>query len=149
MTLIVSAVVIDYHLDNGVEPVVTLCKMCLLSIIPCLLTTSTVHWDTPLALQAYYGAFMSPEIVNDFVKWVLEKRHHWCTHTAFSYAKTVFQAYNGRVKTWWVSAIYRHRNGLNCFRYTFNEPSAYCGKIIAYPFSKHSVYQNLLPQAYR
>ncbi|PBK89625.1 glycoside hydrolase [Armillaria gallica] len=78
--------VINYHLDNGVEPVVTL-----------------FHWDTPLALQAYYGAFTSPEIVNDFV----------------NYAKTVFQAYNGRVKTW----------------YTFNEPSAYCGKIIAYPFN--------------
>ncbi|PBK89646.1 glycoside hydrolase [Armillaria gallica] len=43
--------VIDYHLAHGVEPVVTL-----------------FHWDTPLALQAYYGAFTSPEIVNDFVK---------------------------------------------------------------------------------
>ncbi len=66
--LIVSAAVIDYHLDNGVEPVVTLCRMCLLSNTPCLLTTSTVHWDTPLTLLAYYGAFTSPEIVNDFVK---------------------------------------------------------------------------------
>ncbi|KAK0436821.1 glycoside hydrolase superfamily [Desarmillaria tabescens] len=78
--------VIDYHLDHGVEPVVTL-----------------FHWDTPLALQAYYGAFTSPQIVDDFV----------------NYAKTVFQAYNGRVKTW----------------YTFNEPGAYCNKITAYPFN--------------
>ncbi|KAK0234942.1 glycoside hydrolase superfamily [Armillaria nabsnona] len=78
--------VIDYHSAHGVEPVVTL-----------------FHWDTPLALQAYYGGFTSSELVNDFV----------------NYAKTVFQAYNGRVKTW----------------YTFNEPSAYCGKITAYPFN--------------
>ncbi|KAK0475771.1 glycoside hydrolase superfamily [Armillaria novae-zelandiae] len=77
--------VIDYHSAHGVEPVVTL-----------------FHWDTPLALQAYYGGFTSAEIVNDFV----------------NYAKTVFQAYNGRVKTW----------------YTFNEPSAYCSKITDYPF---------------
>ncbi|KAK0234938.1 glycoside hydrolase superfamily [Armillaria nabsnona] len=78
--------VIDYHSAHGVEPVVTL-----------------FHWDTPLALQAYYGAFTSPEIVNDFV----------------NYAKTVFQAYNGRVKTW----------------YTFNEPGIYCGKMSTYPFN--------------
>ncbi|KAK0186406.1 glycoside hydrolase superfamily [Armillaria mellea] len=77
--------VVDYHSAHGVEPVVTL-----------------FHWDTPLALQAYYGGFTSPEIVNDFV----------------NYAKTVFQAYNGRVKTW----------------YTFNEPSAYCNRITTYPF---------------
>ncbi|KAK0487987.1 glycoside hydrolase superfamily [Armillaria luteobubalina] len=78
--------VIDYHLDNGVEPVVTL-----------------FHWDTPLALQAYYGGFTSPEIVNDFV----------------NYAKTVFKAYDGRVKTW----------------YTFNEASTYCRRITEYPFN--------------
>ncbi|PBK66031.1 glycoside hydrolase [Armillaria solidipes] len=77
--------VIDYHLAHGVEPVVTL-----------------FHWDTPLALQAYYGAFTSPEIVDDFV----------------NYAKTVFKAYNGRVKTW----------------YTFNEPSIYCGQVASSPF---------------
>ncbi|KAK0451444.1 glycoside hydrolase superfamily [Desarmillaria tabescens] len=40
-----------------------------------------VHWETPLALKAYYGAFTSPEIVDDFV----------------NYAKTVFKAYNGRI----------------------------------------------------
>ncbi|PBK89630.1 glycoside hydrolase family 1 protein [Armillaria gallica] len=62
--------VIDYHLAHGVEPVVTL-----------------FHWDTPVALQGYYGAFTSPKIVNDFVE------------------------------------------------YTFNEPSAYCGKMAAYPFN--------------
>ncbi|KXN92057.1 Beta-glucosidase 1A [Leucoagaricus sp. SymC.cos] len=42
---------IDYHISKGVEPVVTL-----------------FHWDVPLALQAYYGGFTSPKIVNDFVK---------------------------------------------------------------------------------
>ncbi|KAK0199710.1 glycoside hydrolase superfamily [Desarmillaria ectypa] len=78
--------VIDYHLAHGVEPVVTL-----------------FHWDTPLALQAYYGAFTSPEVVDDFV----------------NYAKTVFKAYNGRVKTW----------------YTFNEPRAYCGQVAIYLFN--------------
>ncbi|KAK0451430.1 glycoside hydrolase superfamily [Desarmillaria tabescens] len=57
--------VIDYHWAQGVEPVVTL-----------------FHWDTPLALQAYYGGFTSPKIVDDFVK-------------------QVFKAYNGRVKTWY------------------------------------------------
>ncbi|KAK0475774.1 glycoside hydrolase superfamily [Armillaria novae-zelandiae] len=77
--------VIDYHLAHGVEPVVTL-----------------FHWDTPLAIQTYYGGFTSPEIVDDFV----------------NYAKTVFKAYNGRVKTW----------------YTFNEPRIYCGQVAYYPF---------------
>ncbi|KAJ3513198.1 hypothetical protein NLJ89_g3092 [Agrocybe chaxingu] len=70
--------VIDYHLQAGVEPIVTL-----------------FHWDTPLALHAYYGGFMAPESVDDFVH----------------YAKTVFKAYNGRVKTW----------------FTFNEPRGFCG----------------------
>ncbi|KAK7049291.1 hypothetical protein VNI00_005892 [Paramarasmius palmivorus] len=59
---------IDYSLELGIEPVVTL-----------------FHWDMPLALQAYYGGFTSGEIVNDFV----------------NYAKTVFKAFNGRVKTWY------------------------------------------------
>ncbi|KAJ3488781.1 hypothetical protein NLJ89_g11582 [Agrocybe chaxingu] len=59
--------VIDYHLQAGVEPIVTL-----------------FHWDTPLALHAYYGGFMAPESVDDFVH----------------YAKTVFKACNGRVKAW-------------------------------------------------
>ncbi|KAG6916307.1 hypothetical protein DXG01_007464 [Tephrocybe rancida] len=58
---------IDYHIKSGVEPVVTL-----------------FHWDTPLSIQAYYGGFTAPNVVEDFV----------------NYAKTVFKAYNGRVKTW-------------------------------------------------
>ncbi|SJL09047.1 uncharacterized protein ARMOST_12423 [Armillaria ostoyae] len=78
--------IIDYHLAHGVEPVVTL-----------------FHWDTPLALQAYYEGFTSPEIIDDFV----------------DYAKTVFKAYNGRVKTW----------------YTFNEPRDYCDQLASYPFN--------------
>ncbi|KAK0199715.1 glycoside hydrolase superfamily [Desarmillaria ectypa] len=77
--------VIDYHLAHNVEPVVTL-----------------FHWDTPVALQAYYGGFTSPEIVDDFV----------------NYARTVFKAYDGRVKTW----------------YTFNEPSIYCNQVASSPF---------------
>ncbi|KAL0061819.1 hypothetical protein AAF712_011337 [Marasmius tenuissimus] len=77
---------IDYSLEQGVEPVVTL-----------------FHWDTPLPLQAYYGGFTSGEIVDDFV----------------NYAKTVFEAYDGRVKTW----------------YTFNEPGVYCSQIASYPFN--------------
>ncbi|KAK0451432.1 glycoside hydrolase superfamily [Desarmillaria tabescens] len=81
--------VIDYHLVRGVEPVVTL-----------------FHFDVPLALQAYYGGFTSPKIVDDFV----------------NYAKTVFKAYNGRVKTW----------------YTFNEPRTYCGQVASYPFNFHA-----------
>ncbi|KAJ3565484.1 hypothetical protein NP233_g7603 [Leucocoprinus birnbaumii] len=43
--------VINNHIQHGVEPVVTL-----------------FHWDVPLALQAYYGGFTSPKIVDDFVK---------------------------------------------------------------------------------
>ncbi|KAL0578183.1 hypothetical protein V5O48_003814 [Marasmius crinis-equi] len=77
---------IDYSLEQGVQPVVTL-----------------FHWDTPLPLQVFYGGFTSGEIVDDFV----------------NYAKTVFKAYNGRVKTW----------------YTFNEPRVYCGQIAGYPFN--------------
>ncbi|KAF5370941.1 hypothetical protein D9615_009790 [Tricholomella constricta] len=77
---------IDYHIKSGVEPVVTL-----------------FHWDTPLAIQAYYGGFTSSKVVDDFV----------------NYAKTVFKAYNGRVKTW----------------YTFNEPRVYCSQVGGYPFN--------------
>ncbi|KAF8882139.1 glycoside hydrolase superfamily [Infundibulicybe gibba] len=66
---------IDYHIQSGVEPVLTL-----------------FHWDTPLALQAYYGGFTSPKIVDDFV----------------NYAKTVFKAYNGRIKTWYSLSSIRH-----------------------------------------
>ncbi|KAI5835653.1 glycoside hydrolase [Schizophyllum commune Tattone D] len=58
------------------------------------------HWDLPLALQLYYGGFTSPKIVDDFV----------------NYAKTVFQAYGDRVKTW----------------VTFNEPLEYCNQIAAF-----------------
>ncbi|KAF8900765.1 glycoside hydrolase superfamily [Gymnopilus junonius] len=67
---------IDYHIASGVTPVATL-----------------FHWDTPLSIQAYYGGFLSPQVVDDFV----------------NYAKTVFKAFNGKVKTW----------------YTFNEPRVY------------------------
>ncbi|CAK5276679.1 unnamed protein product [Mycena citricolor] len=64
---------------------------------------SLVHWDVPLALLAHYGGFTSPKIVDDFVH----------------YAKTVFKAYNGRIKTW----------------YTFNEPRVFCAFFIDPPFS--------------
>ncbi|KAJ7041017.1 glycoside hydrolase superfamily [Mycena alexandri] len=77
---------INYHIQNGVAPVATL-----------------FHWDTPLALAAYYGGFTSPDVVDDFVH----------------YAKTVFAAYNGRVKTW----------------YTFNEPRVFCSQTAGYPFN--------------
>ncbi|GLB40928.1 putative glycosyl hydrolase 1 family protein [Lyophyllum shimeji] len=42
---------IDYHIKFGVEPVVTL-----------------FHWDLPLAIQAYYGGFTSPKVVDDFLR---------------------------------------------------------------------------------
>ncbi|KAL5522617.1 hypothetical protein ACEPAG_8634 [Sanghuangporus baumii] len=61
------------------------------------------HWDMPLALSAFYGGLTSEEFVADF--------EH--------YARTVFEAYNGRVKTW----------------YTFNEPHVYCQQITTYPFN--------------
>ncbi|KAF7303811.1 Glycoside hydrolase family 1 protein [Mycena indigotica] len=77
---------IDYHIAHGVEPVVTL-----------------FHWDTPLAMSAYYGGFTSPEVVEDFI----------------NYAKIVFAAYKGRVKTW----------------YTFNEPRVFCMGTGLYPFN--------------
>ncbi|KAJ3905960.1 glycoside hydrolase superfamily [Lentinula edodes] len=60
--------VIATHLQFNVTPVVTL-----------------FHWDVPLALNAYYGGFASPNIVDDFIH----------------YAKTVFTAYNGSVHTWY------------------------------------------------
>ncbi|KAL5523033.1 hypothetical protein ACEPAF_1300 [Sanghuangporus sanghuang] len=61
------------------------------------------HWDMPLALSAFYGGLTSEEFVVDF--------EH--------YARTVFEAYNGRVRTW----------------YTFNEPHVYCQGITTYPFN--------------
>ncbi|KAF5391045.1 hypothetical protein D9757_003994 [Collybiopsis confluens] len=60
--------VIKSHLKAKVDPVVTL-----------------FHWDTPLALEVYYGGFTSPNITDDFIH----------------YAKTVFAAYNGSVHTWY------------------------------------------------
>ncbi|KAG6848242.1 hypothetical protein H0H93_002010 [Arthromyces matolae] len=57
----------------------------------------------PVATLSYYGGFTSPKVVDDFV----------------NYAKTVFKAYNGRVKTW----------------YTFNEPRVYCSQVGGYPFN--------------
>ncbi|KAJ4478624.1 glycoside hydrolase superfamily [Lentinula edodes] len=60
--------VIDSHLKANITPVVTL-----------------FHWDTPLALEVYYGGFTSPNITDDFI----------------NYAKTVFTAYNGSVHTWY------------------------------------------------
>ncbi|KAJ7770266.1 glycoside hydrolase superfamily [Mycena maculata] len=59
---------INYHIQNGVAPVATL-----------------YHWDTPLALAAYYGGFTSPEIIDDYIH----------------YAKTVFAAFNGTIQTWY------------------------------------------------
>ncbi|KAK7054359.1 hypothetical protein VNI00_003553 [Paramarasmius palmivorus] len=91
-----NTTVIDYSLELGIEPVVTL-----------------FHWDMPLALQAYYGGFTSEEIVDDFV----------------NYAKTVFKAYNGRVKTW----------------FTFNEPRVFCSRTGQYPFSTRSSFPRHLP----
>ncbi|KAF5387514.1 hypothetical protein D9757_006593 [Collybiopsis confluens] len=60
--------VIATYLKFNINPVVTL-----------------FHWDLPLALNAYYGGFTSPNVINDFVH----------------YAKTVFTAYNGSVHTWY------------------------------------------------
>ncbi|KAF8915723.1 glycoside hydrolase superfamily [Mucidula mucida] len=89
--------VIDYHLARGIAPVVTL-----------------FHWDTPLALQAYYGGFTSPQIVDDFV----------------NYAVTVFKAYNGRVNTWYAFVQLTSDSKVH-----FNEPRVYCGQIASYPFT--------------
>ncbi|KAL5499105.1 hypothetical protein ACEPAH_1623 [Sanghuangporus vaninii] len=81
---------IDYSISLGIEPVVTL-----------------FHWDMPLALTVFYGGLTSEEFVADFEQ---------CT---VSYARTIFEAYKGRVKTW----------------YTFNEPHVYCQQIATYPFN--------------
>ncbi|CAO3660122.1 unnamed protein product [Umbelopsis vinacea] len=59
--------VIDEAIKNNIEPIVTL-----------------FHWDTPLALSAEYGSFMSPRLVDDF----------------HAYAETAFRRYGDRVKTW-------------------------------------------------
>ncbi|KAK0216818.1 glycoside hydrolase superfamily, partial [Armillaria fumosa] len=86
--------VIDYHWAHNVEPVVTL-----------------FHWDTPLALQAFYGAFTSPQIVDDFV----------------NYAKTVFKAYNGHATL---------APGVNSstapYRCTYNLLKAHAGAVKAF-----------------
>ena len=42
------------------------------------------HWDTPLALQDTYGAWLSEDIVNDFV----------------AYARVAFAAFGDRVDHW-------------------------------------------------
>lgn len=44
--------------------------MCVLkfALLTFALIAVLVHWDTPLALAAYYGGFTSPDVVDDFVK---------------------------------------------------------------------------------
>jgi beta-glucosidase/6-phospho-beta-glucosidase/beta-galactosidase len=59
--------VIDEAIKNNLEPVVTL-----------------FHWDTPLALSAQYGAWMSEKIIEDYNK----------------YAETMFRHLGDRVKMW-------------------------------------------------
>ena len=79
---------------------------------------------------------------------MLERCGGFCANLTFSYAKTVFKAYNGRVKTWSVFVGSLRRNELNYFRYTFNEPRVYCGQVASYPFSEDSVYQSPSLKAY-
>ena len=57
-----------------------------------------------MALQLYYGGFTSPKIVDDFVKYVQQIAlvSGLALTSLASYAKTVFQAYGDRVKTWFV-----------------------------------------------
>ncbi|KIK58329.1 glycoside hydrolase family 1 protein [Collybiopsis luxurians FD-317 M1] len=81
--------VISTHLKSGIAPVVTL-----------------FHWDLPLALNAFYGGFTSPNIVDDFIH----------------YAKTVFTAYNGSVHTWYTfnePQVYCAQVGSYPFNLTF------------------------------
>ena len=59
--------VIAEHIRVGVKPIMTL-----------------FHWDTPLALFNEYGAWTSPEIVDDY----------------FNYAKFVISRYDEYVDTW-------------------------------------------------
>lgn len=54
------------------------------------------HWDTPLLLQEKYGGWLSEDIVADFT----------------AYAKTSYEAFGDRVKTW----------------FTVNEPIVFCGQ---------------------
>ncbi|KAJ7176777.1 glycoside hydrolase superfamily [Mycena filopes] len=111
---------INYHMQNGVAPVATL-----------------FHWDTPLALAAYYGGFTSPEVVDDFIH----------------YAKTVFKVgprhYQNKLNLYvqgvqWtgqdlVSSSLVLINGVadngKTRRYTFNEPRVFCGQAAGYPFN--------------
>ncbi|KAJ3889106.1 glycoside hydrolase family 1 protein [Lentinula edodes] len=53
--------VIDSHLKANITPVVTL-----------------FHWDTPLALEVYYGGFTSPNITDDFIKYTFNEPRVFC-----------------------------------------------------------------------
>ncbi|KAL7137060.1 hypothetical protein ABFS83_10G068700 [Erythranthe nasuta] len=59
--------IIDYSLSKGIQPYVTI-----------------FHWDTPTFLQAEYGGFASPRIVQDFAE----------------YAEVCFFEFGDRVKHW-------------------------------------------------
>ncbi|KAJ3887623.1 glycoside hydrolase superfamily [Lentinula edodes] len=86
--------VIATHLQFNVTPVVTL-----------------FHWDVPLALNAYYGGFASPNIVDDFIQFVyLVLSSHGCCiiHCI---------------------ALKHHS------RYTFNEPQVFCANVGVFPFN--------------
>ncbi|KAG6831012.1 hypothetical protein H0H92_013199 [Tricholoma furcatifolium] len=50
---------IDYHIQMGVEPDYRGEEEAQMGL---------VHWDTPLSIQAYYGGFLSSNVVDDFVK---------------------------------------------------------------------------------
>lgn len=63
--------------------------------------------------------------------------------SSLSYASTVFKAYNGRVKTWYVdSRVNLFITHDNNDRYTFNEPRVYCAQIAGYPFSEYYSVKN-------
>ncbi|KAJ2960401.1 hypothetical protein NQZ79_g4209 [Umbelopsis isabellina] len=59
--------VINEAIKNNIQPVITL-----------------FHWDTPLALSAHYGSWVSPMIIEDYNR----------------YTETVFRRYGDRVKMW-------------------------------------------------
>ncbi|KAE9392133.1 glycoside hydrolase, partial [Gymnopus androsaceus JB14] len=65
---------------------------------------------------AYYDGFTSPEIVDDFVKYILQLLR---MNLNFLLTKTVFTAYNSSVHTW----------------YTFNEPRPCCSEYSGAPFN--------------
>lgn len=102
--------VIDYHIKMGVTPVATLCEF---HLFKCKIV-SQCDSVSPLGYSFSSAGVLWCLHISEYSWWFCQVSGSWfwlpagCTCLLlFSYAKTVFKAYNGRVKTWYAMYIWK------------------------------------------